>query len=96
MLVAMKSTATGEQIEAVNEKIRSLGYTPHVIEGAQRIAIGITGNHEKIDPAIFLTMSGVAEAISVSKPFKLVSREFQPFDTEIRVNGSIIGNNTIF
>jgi 3-deoxy-7-phosphoheptulonate synthase len=95
MLVAMKSTATAEQIEAVKEKIRSIGFTPHAIEGAQRVAIGITGNQGKIDPALFLTMGGVADAIPVSRPFKLVSREFQPFDTEIRVNGSIIGNRTL-
>jgi 3-deoxy-7-phosphoheptulonate synthase len=95
MLVAMKSTATADQIEAVKEKIRSIGFTPHAIEGAQRVAIGITGNQGKIDPALFLTMGGVADAIPVSRPFKLVSREFQPFDTEIPINGSIIGNNTL-
>jgi 3-deoxy-7-phosphoheptulonate synthase len=95
MLVAMKSTATAEQIEAVKEKIRSIGFTPHAIEGAQRVAIGITGNQGKIDPALFLTMGGVADAIPVSRPFKLVSREFQPFDTEIRINGAIIGNRTL-
>lgn len=91
----MKSTATDEQVEMVKEKIRSLGFTPHAIEGAQRMAIGITGNQGKIDPGMFLTMGGVAEAIPVSKPFKLVSREFQPFNTEIKLNGSLIGSKTL-
>ncbi len=95
MLIAMKSTATDEQIDAVKEKIRSMGYKPHAIGGAQRIAIGITGNQGKIDPSNFLTMGGVADAISVSKPFKLVGREFKPENTEIRINGNIIGGNEL-
>ncbi len=95
MLIAMKTTATREQIEAVKEKIFSLGYTPHVIGGAQRIAIGITGNQGKIDPSHFISMGGVAEAISVSKPFKLVGREFKPDDTEISVNGNLIGGREL-
>ncbi len=95
MLVSMKSTATPEQIEAVKEKVRALGFTPHAIGGAQRIAIGITGNQGKIDPSHFLTMGGVADAISVSKPFKLVGREFKPNNTEINVNGSVIGSKEL-
>lgn len=95
MLVVMKSNATSEQITAVKEKVMALGYTPHVIYGSQRIAIGITGNQEKIDPAHFMSMGGVAEAISVSKPFKLVGREFKPEDTLISLNGSVIGGKEL-
>jgi len=95
MLVVMKSTATEAQIDAVNEKVKALGFTPHAISGAQRIAIGITGNHGKIEPSHFMTMGGVAEAISVSKPFKLVGREFKPDNTEIVVNGNVIGGKEL-
>lgn len=95
MLIAMKTTATPEQIEAVKGKIQSLGYIPHVIGGAQRIAIGITGNRGKIDPSHFMTMGGVAEAIPVSKPFKLVGREFKPGNTEITINDHIIGGKEL-
>ena len=44
MLVVMKPSATEAQVDAVVEKIRSLGLLPHAIPGAQRTAIGITGN----------------------------------------------------
>jgi 3-deoxy-7-phosphoheptulonate synthase len=91
MLVVMKTTATEADIEAVKKKVHTLGFTPHVIAGSQRIAIGITGNQGKIDPAHFQTMSGVAEAISVSKPFKLVSRDFRQENTIVRVGDEVIG-----
>ena len=50
MLVVMKPDATEAEISAVKRKITSLGYRPHEIPGAERTAIGITGNREKIDP----------------------------------------------
>jgi len=95
MLVVMKPHATPEQIAAVEDRIRSLGLAPHAIPGAQRVAIGITGNKGALDPAIFETMAGVADAIRVSQPFKLVSREVKEEDTVIDVDGVSLGGPAI-
>jgi 3-deoxy-7-phosphoheptulonate synthase len=59
--------------------------------GATRTAIGITGNQGAIDPAHFELLPGVAEAIRVSKPYKLVSRDLKPEDTIVRVRENEIG-----
>src|SRR6185437_6469075 len=75
MLVVMKAHATEEQVRAVCEKIESLGYRAHPIPGAQRTAIGITGNKGALEPGALEEMSGVQELIQVSKPYKLVSRD---------------------
>jgi 3-deoxy-7-phosphoheptulonate synthase len=91
MLVVMRQNATPSDVEAVVEKIRSLGLTPHAIPGAQRVAIGITGNKGGLDPALFEGLPGVGEAIRVSQPFKLVSREVKAEDTVIDVGGALIG-----
>lgn len=91
MLVVMKPHATQLDIDAVVEKIRGMGLTPNPIPGAQRVAIGITGNKGGLEPAEFETMSGVAEAIRVSQPFKLVSREVKEEDTVIDVGGVPLG-----
>ena len=91
MLVVMKPNATAAEVEAVTEKIRSLGLVPHAIPGAQRVAIGITGNKGALDPAMFEGMPGVRDAIRVSQPFKLVSREVKPEDTVVDVGGVLIG-----
>ena len=71
----MTAQATLADVEGVRRKIEDLGFRPHIIPGAQRTAIGITGNPGAIDPAEFEDLPGVAEAIRVSKPYKLVSRE---------------------
>jgi len=95
MLVVMKPQATQAQIDAVMDKIRSLGFAPHAMPGAQRVAIGITGNKGAIDAGHFSSMPGVADAIRVSQPFKLVSREVKEEDTVIDVGGARIGGKAI-
>jgi 3-deoxy-7-phosphoheptulonate synthase len=88
MLVVMKSQATPEEIQAVCEHIESLGFRPHALPGAQRTAIGITGNQGSIDQGNLEELSGVAEVIKVSKPYKLVSRDVKEEDTIIRFAGT--------
>lgn len=85
MLIVMKKTANPEDIERVVDVIRQLGYQARPIPGLDRTAIGIVGNDHAIDPAPFLSLPGVKEAIPVTKPYKLVSREFHPFPTQVHV-----------
>jgi 3-deoxy-7-phosphoheptulonate synthase len=91
MLIVMKPQASKAQIAAVVEKIHGLGLDTHEIPGAQRVAIGITGNRGVLDAEAFASLPGVADAIRVSQPFKLVSREVKEEDTVIDVGGSCLG-----
>jgi 3-deoxy-7-phosphoheptulonate synthase len=88
MLVVMKAQATPEQIAAVCEHIEKLGFRPHALPGAQRTAIGITGNQGQIDQGNLEELSGVAEVIRVTKPYKLVSRDVKEEDTVITFPGT--------
>ena len=88
MLVVMKSQATSEEIQAVCETIEKLGFRAHPLPGAQRTAIGITGNKGEVDLGNLEDLSGVAEVIHVSKPYKLASREVKEEDTVIRFKGT--------
>ncbi|MFL6416552.1 MAG: 3-deoxy-7-phosphoheptulonate synthase [Bryobacteraceae bacterium] len=95
MLVVMTALAGREEIDRVCRRIESLGYKPHIIPGEQRTAVGITGNSGPIDPAEFEGLPGVAEAIRVSKAYKLVSRETKPEDTVVSVHGVPIGGDQL-
>ncbi|MBM2840059.1 MAG: aroA [Bacteroidetes bacterium] len=95
MLVIMKKSATRDEIFRVKEKVLALGYQPHEIPGANRLAIGITGNKGKINAELFNTMSGVEEAIPVTRPYKLVGRDAKPENSEIDVDGEIIGGREL-
>lgn len=95
MLVVMRAQAGAEEIARVCEKIESLGFRPHVMPGAERTAVGITGNHGPIDPAEFESLPGVVEAIRVSKPYKLVSREVKSEDTVVDIAGVKVGGSEL-
>jgi 3-deoxy-7-phosphoheptulonate synthase len=80
----MQAQATEEQVRAVCQKIEALGYRPHSMPGAQRTAIGITGNKGEVEAGSLEEMPGVQEVIRVSKPYKLVSRDTKPDNTVIK------------
>jgi len=83
--------ATSEQVAQVTAHIEALGLKAHPIPGAQRVAIGITGNPGALEPALFESLPGVLEVIPVSHPYKLVSREVKPDVTVVTVGGVRIG-----
>jgi len=84
MLVVMQAQATEEQVRAVCQKIESFGYRAHSMPGAQRTAIGITGNKGEVECGTLEEMPGVQEVIRVTKPYKLVSRDTKPDTTIIK------------
>jgi len=88
MLVVMKAQATPEQIQAVCAYIEQLGFRAHPLPGAQRTAIGITGNKGEVERGNLEDLSGVAEVIRVSKSYKLASRDVKEEDTIIRFPGT--------
>ena len=88
MLVVMKAQASQEQIQAVCESIERLGFRAHPLPGAQRTAIGITGNQGEVDRGNLEELPGVAEVIRVSKAYKLASRDVKEEDTIIQFTGT--------
>ncbi len=91
MLIVMTVGATREQVERVTAQIEALGLKAHPIPGAQRVAIGVTGNRGIVEPGLFESLPGVLEVIPVSHPYKLVSREAKPEDSVISVGGVSVG-----
>jgi 3-deoxy-7-phosphoheptulonate synthase len=95
MLIVMKHDATDSQVEAVLRVIEELGFKGHPMPGATRTAIGITGNQGAVDPSHFENLAGVAEAIRVSKPYKLITLDLRPEKTVVRVGDATIGGDEL-
>lgn len=95
MLIVMKTDATERDIEAVVRVITEMGFRAHPMPGATRTAIGVTGNQGAVDPSRFENLSGVAEAIRVSKPYKLISLDLRPEKTVVRVGDASIGGEEL-
>lgn len=95
MLIVMKSDATEAQIAAVLRVVEELGFKGHPMPGATRTAIGITGNQGSVDPSHFENLAGVADAIRVSKPYKLITLDLRPEKTIVRVGDAEIGGDEL-
>ena len=91
----MDRSATSADVERVVAAAERLGLKAHPIPGAQRTAVGITGNKGAASPGAFEALPGVLEVIGVSHPYKLVSREFHPEDTIVSVGGVLVGGSRV-
>ncbi|MEZ4485663.1 MAG: 3-deoxy-7-phosphoheptulonate synthase [Syntrophotaleaceae bacterium] len=91
MLIVMHHHATSQQIETVQAAVRALGFRSEPIPGKERTAIGVLGNQGYVDDGTILELPGVLEVIHVSKPYKLVSRDFHPAASEVQVGEVRLG-----
>jgi len=95
MWIVMDAAATPDDVRHVVEIVEGLGLAAHPIPGAQRTAIGITGNRGSLEPGVFENLPGVAEVIPVSAPYKLVSREAKRENTVVSVGGVAVGGQRV-
>ncbi|TRO78561.1 3-deoxy-7-phosphoheptulonate synthase [Trichloromonas acetexigens] len=92
MLIVMNHSATQEQIRSVEKAVEAMGLQASPIPGSERTAIGVLGNQGYVDDSTIRELPGVVECIHVSKPYKLVSRDFHPEPTIVEVGPVKIGN----
>jgi len=91
VLVVMRQRATPEEIRGVVAAIEARGWKAHPIPGAQRTAIGITGNRGAVDAPVFESLPGVLEVIPVTHAYKLVSREVKAENSVVLIGGVAVG-----
>jgi 3-deoxy-7-phosphoheptulonate synthase len=91
MLIVMNHNATQTDVDVVVKTVQDMGYRAEPIPGSERTAIGVLGNHGYVDDSKILELTGVQRVIHVSKPYKLVSRDFHPEDTIVDVAGVKVG-----
>lgn len=95
MLVVLEKGTTEEGVQAIVRIIEKRGYTARPIPGGDRVSIGILHNKGSVDAAHFLGLDGVKEVIPVTKPYKLVSREFQRENTQVKIGDAVFGDGTM-
>jgi 3-deoxy-7-phosphoheptulonate synthase len=89
MLIVMHHSATDQDVALVKQAVESLGYKPVAMPGAARTAICVIGNQGWVDEAPFAEIPGILELIHVTKPYKLVSRDFHQADTVVKLGRGV-------
>jgi 3-deoxy-7-phosphoheptulonate synthase len=91
----MRQNASPDEIRGVVAAIEARGFKAHAIPGAQRTAIGVTGNKGALEAPVFESLPGVLEVIPVSHAYKLVSREVKSEDSIVDVGGVRVGGEDL-
>lgn len=91
MLIVMNKDAANEQVQSVIQYLQSLQLKAEELPGANRMAIGVTGNKKHVSHQEIARMPGVKELIHVTHKYKKVSREFFPEDTVVQVGNAQFG-----
>jgi 3-deoxy-7-phosphoheptulonate synthase len=93
----MHHNASENDVNSVKKIIEGMGFKAVPIPGAERTAIGVIGNEGWVDDAPFRGIKGILEIIHVTKPFKLVSRDFHPADTVVKLGANVkVGGKSPF
>lgn len=96
MIIVMKRDANEENLGHVVEVIENLGYKAHLIRGIERTVVGAVGDERgKARLESLRTLPGVEDVVPILKPFKLVSRELRQENTEIDIDGVVIGGREV-
>ena len=91
MIVVMSKDSTQDNLDEVQRRIERRGLAASLSLGLERTVVGVLGS---IPPDLKDEMEllpGVAEVVTISKPYKLASREFHPDSSVIMVGAVAIG-----
>ena len=94
MVVVMQREASEADIEAVAERVRSMGGEAFVSRGTVHTIVGLVGDTDRFGAVDWTQLPGVDHVIHVGKPYKMVSADLHPQPTMVSVGGTSIGRGT--
>lgn len=95
MIIVMRTGSSQADIDAVMKRIDSYGLKSHLSQGVERTVVGIVGQAIPELKDEVARMTGVSEVVSISKPYKLATREFKEEDTTFNVGNVMLGGEDI-
>jgi 3-deoxy-7-phosphoheptulonate synthase len=97
LLIILRSDASAADQARVVALISSLGFQSQSIATARRVAVAVVGNDGRLDAARFSALPGVEEVIPLSRPYRMVAREWRPEPTVVPLGrGQSVGGKQLF
>ncbi len=94
MILVLSQGITSEEKGKLQETLRAEGYLVKEIIGVEETILGVVGKIRR-DIAYYEALPGVAKAIPISSPFKLVSRELHPGPSVIKIGDVALGGDRL-
>jgi 3-deoxy-7-phosphoheptulonate synthase len=95
MIIVMRKDATAPDVERVVERVKELGFTPHLSVGEERTIIGVIGDERPLAVQPLELLAGVDRLVPILQPFKLASRDFKPDNTVMDIGGVEVGGQRV-
>ena len=95
MIIVMKPSATKENLNNVVKKLETLGLRAHLSEGEEVTIVGVIGDKKTIANLEMNMMDGVEKTVRITEKYKMVSRNFHPQNTIIKVGDIEIGGDEL-
>ncbi|HEV3254545.1 MAG TPA: 3-deoxy-7-phosphoheptulonate synthase [Candidatus Acidoferrales bacterium] len=89
MVVVMQAGAGEERIQAVIDRLVSMGFDVHRSTGATHTILGAVGVRPDFDPRDVELLEGVREVVRITQPYKLASRAFRPEGTVVELGKGV-------
>jgi len=94
MILVLENEISQTQKNKIKNMLSDEGCITREIMDAGRNVIGIIGKtRTSLDE--FKQMDGIADAITIKAPYKLVSREFKSEDTKVKIGNVVVGGDRI-
>ncbi|HED23613.1 MAG TPA: 3-deoxy-7-phosphoheptulonate synthase, partial [Firmicutes bacterium] len=65
MIVVMKQVAGDEEVLKVEERLTEMGFSPHRIQGTERVVIGAVGAQKIVFPTGLEVLPGVEKVVPI-------------------------------
>ncbi|MBD3162400.1 MAG: 3-deoxy-7-phosphoheptulonate synthase [Candidatus Eisenbacteria bacterium] len=95
MIVWMRRDHTEDQLAEVLRRIEEGGCRADVSKGTERTVVGLIGDTKRVDENRFLELPWVERAVRISRPYKLVSREYHPRTRRIEIGSCVLGDGSV-
>jgi 3-deoxy-7-phosphoheptulonate synthase len=96
MIIHLKKGISPRQEKAVLGRIAASGFKYETIHGSTGInVIGILGDLSGVEESLFSELDGVDKVLRISKPYKLVSRQYSAKSKVIKAGGAAIGGKDL-
>jgi 3-deoxy-7-phosphoheptulonate synthase len=94
MILVLSQGISKEEKERLKEALRAEDYLVKEIKGVEETILGVVGRIRR-EAGYYEALPGVAKAIPISVPYKLVSRQLHPAASVIKIGDVAIGGDRL-
>ena len=94
MIVVLRKSAGPADVAAVEDRVRDLGMTAHVIQGTERTVVAATGSESESHRDALSAHRAVESVMPILAPYKIASVETKPEPTVVTAGSLTVGGGT--